>query len=289
MLYYADNNLQKKEMRAAIARRLHHERLSAGLTLEGLAEKMFNTKPTVQKWEKGWETGSGENTIPTMDQLLKLCELYRCSPGYLLCEYDEKTKQHTDIGVETGLLPDNITRLQRMMSAIMNGEEYESKTNCCFLAFLNLVISNADKFNEMLIERIGLTERQMEFDNDPDKKVLLNAVEIVNSKNPDADLFGSHSPSLSGDCLKAMQDYFFGIEADKNRVATLMGKFHKYYWDVLSTYRTRQSDFVLSDTFLDIAKDFFRMYPELASGNSEFAKYMKKLRKIIKASSKEGL
>ena len=70
MLNYYSKLLTTTDMHASIAKRLHDERLSANLSLDKLAEISGYSKPTVQRWEKGWKDGSGQNIIPTLDQII---------------------------------------------------------------------------------------------------------------------------------------------------------------------------------------------------------------------------
>ena len=106
MINYAKSGITKKDIRVAIARRLHDERKSAGLSLDEFSYQIGYSKPTVQRWEKGWEKGTGENRIPTMDQLIDLCAFYNCEPDYLLCVMDSKTREASNIVEATGLSED---------------------------------------------------------------------------------------------------------------------------------------------------------------------------------------
>lgn len=63
------------------------------------------TRQTISKWERGLE-------MPPLDILCSLCELFECELGYLLCEYDCKTRSSTDIHNETGLSEDAINVLK---------------------------------------------------------------------------------------------------------------------------------------------------------------------------------
>lgn len=61
------------------------------------AERVQISRPTLDAWEKG------EGNSPTISDLLRLCEVFNCDFGYLVGEYEERTRPITDICKETGL------------------------------------------------------------------------------------------------------------------------------------------------------------------------------------------
>lgn len=89
-----------------IGERMRRLRKEYGYTLEQVAEACgVQQYQTVSKWESG-------NTVPAMKQLLNLCNLYCCDIGYLLGEYDCKTRHATDIQASTGLSEKSIQELK---------------------------------------------------------------------------------------------------------------------------------------------------------------------------------
>ncbi len=89
-----------------IGKRLRALRKEWGYSLDKLAAFCeVQQYQTISKWETA-------NTIPSIKQLMKLCDLYGCDIGYLLGEYDCKTRKATDIHKETGLSEEAIKRLQ---------------------------------------------------------------------------------------------------------------------------------------------------------------------------------
>ena len=54
------------------------------------------------------------NTIPPLDVLCRMCELLNCEIGYLLCEYDCKTRENADIQRITHLNDTTITNLKNL-------------------------------------------------------------------------------------------------------------------------------------------------------------------------------
>lgn len=51
-------------------------------------------------------------TIPPLEVLCRMCELLNCELGYLLCEYDCKTRENADIQKETKLNEKTIERIK---------------------------------------------------------------------------------------------------------------------------------------------------------------------------------
>lgn len=82
---------------SATAQRIGQARKEKKLTLESVAEKCgVKQYQTVSKWENG-------NSVPSLDNLFKLCDLFGCDLGYLLGEYECKTRAAADIQEMTGL------------------------------------------------------------------------------------------------------------------------------------------------------------------------------------------
>lgn len=80
-----------------IGERVRHEREVAGMTMEALAAEIGTTRQTISRWERG------DGVEITLNMLVRLCNIFNCEMGYLLCEYDCKTRAATDIQRETGL------------------------------------------------------------------------------------------------------------------------------------------------------------------------------------------
>lgn len=74
-------------------------------TLEELSEMINVSRHTLSKWERG-------ETQPTLSDLYNLCNLFGCDVGYLLGEYDCKTRIAADIQAETGLSEKAIERIR---------------------------------------------------------------------------------------------------------------------------------------------------------------------------------
>ena len=80
-----------------IGERIRTERKKLDLTQDGFAEKIdIGSRQTIAQWENGV-------ALPPLSKLLCMCDLFGCEIGYLLCDYDCKTRTATDIQKETGL------------------------------------------------------------------------------------------------------------------------------------------------------------------------------------------
>lgn len=96
----------------AIGKRIMHERKQLGLTQEDLIKEIglsAESRQLIGRWEKG-------KSYPTIDDLKKLCNVFNCELGYLLCEYDCKTRETADIHSITGLSEKAIDALSKMNS-----------------------------------------------------------------------------------------------------------------------------------------------------------------------------
>lgn len=98
--------INAKEMGAVIKQ----ERKRLGDNLDDLAQKIGITRQTLAKWE------SGQGNGPTVNDLLRMCELFSCDFGYLVGEYSCKRREATDIQAETGLTSEAIDTLRALDS-----------------------------------------------------------------------------------------------------------------------------------------------------------------------------
>lgn len=85
---------------------IKRERNELNDTLESFAPKVGISRQTLSRWENGQGTG------PTVNDLLRMCELFNCDFGYLVGEYPCKRRQATDIQAEIGLLEESIETLR---------------------------------------------------------------------------------------------------------------------------------------------------------------------------------
>lgn len=83
-----------------IGQRIRLERRNAGFSRqEDFGEALglcTSSRQTIGKWENG-------KLLPSLDDFFKMCKVFDCELGYLLCEYDCKTREATDIQQTIGL------------------------------------------------------------------------------------------------------------------------------------------------------------------------------------------
>jgi transcriptional regulator with XRE-family HTH domain len=89
------------ERKHNIGKRIRAERIAAGYTQAQFVMAMglsADSRQTATNWENG-------KRLPCIEDLLKMCEIFNCEMGYLLCEegYNCKTRAITDIQNKTGL------------------------------------------------------------------------------------------------------------------------------------------------------------------------------------------
>ena len=89
-----------------IAQRIKAVRIDKNITQAYVAKKCNVSRSTVIKWEKG-------ESFPELNSMLKLCNLYDCELGYLLCEtgYENGKRETTDICKATGLSQEAVETL----------------------------------------------------------------------------------------------------------------------------------------------------------------------------------
>lgn len=88
--------------------RIKEQRKALGYNLEELAPQIGISRQTLAKWENGQGNG------PTVNDLLRMCELFNCDFGYLVGEYTCKKRESTDIQAETGLSDSGIDTLRSL-------------------------------------------------------------------------------------------------------------------------------------------------------------------------------
>lgn len=92
--------------------KIKYERKKRGWTQSKLAKKINISDNQISKYERG-------DVFPPLDSLFKLCEIFECELGYLLCEddYSIGTKFETEVSKITGLNKKAIESLKRLTSS----------------------------------------------------------------------------------------------------------------------------------------------------------------------------
>ena len=92
-----NSGFQKYDSERLITR-LKEVRVNNHLTQEELAEKLDISRDTVIRWEN-----PKHKALPSLEELIKLCNLYECELSYLLCEQECTIKDTQAIRNYTGL------------------------------------------------------------------------------------------------------------------------------------------------------------------------------------------
>lgn len=101
----------------AIGQRIRKEREGLGLSQASFAKKLHlseGSRQVIGQWEKG-------DILPHFDHMLKMCEIFECELGYLLCEFDCKTRVATDVTKVTGLSENAVNRLIAINQTPLSG------------------------------------------------------------------------------------------------------------------------------------------------------------------------
>lgn len=92
-----------------ISERIRKERKNLNINQSQLAVAIgysSSSRQTIGNWED-----KNNNTVPNINDLFKLCEVFECELGYLLGEYETKTRDVADIREITGLSETAINNL----------------------------------------------------------------------------------------------------------------------------------------------------------------------------------
>ena len=134
MIFYDD---RKK----IIGERIKTEREKKGLTKPDLLEKICmsaNSHKSVTAWEKG-------EILPSLDNLAQMAELFDCDIGYMLGDYDERTRDCTDVCKVTGLSAEAVEMLQSINN--LDGKAGLEIASKMLSDFKNLNRKNATFYN----------------------------------------------------------------------------------------------------------------------------------------------
>lgn len=272
MINYTDVQLTSKEMHINIAKRLHSERQEAGLTLDTLAEKTGYTKPTVQSWEKGWEDGTGLNRIPRLEQLIDLASVYNCTPEYLLCEYDQKNRQLTDVSLETGLLPESIKLLHDPFAELLKQPMEQHGYLHIMYQFFNHIIKNSHPLESALYNRVIVENISRLFDASEYKADIIEGFNAVSIKRSVEFAIMSNRLSLEDTInhyAQALKAYYINKGFDAKSIDVILNDFRKTYI-AISPDKKNQADFTIISCFMDLVNSFLDSYPGNVDSYKDF-------------------
>lgn len=126
-----------------------------------LGELLYGDKvkqSMISSWEKG-------DTLPTLKNLLAISQLFDCDIGYILCDYDDRRKDTSNLSKVTGLSPGTIEQLSTLVQIDKErldgcgddtdaGSYYEAVKHHLFMPTFNLLVGHPEfcPFIAMLVE-----------------------------------------------------------------------------------------------------------------------------------------
>lgn len=139
-----------------VGRRIKEERLKNGYKRQDdLCDELHISRNTLSAWE------NGKANIELRD-LMKLCELFHCEVGYLMCQYDTPYRVQSDISEQTQL---SVKAIQNIMKLRDNHKRLFGNRKNCLDALLS-----SDDFVAML-EKIE-EYRKLKSSNNADKNMI---------------------------------------------------------------------------------------------------------------------
>jgi len=134
--------LDEKAKKLQIGERIREERIALGLKQPDFALALGleeESRQSVTKWENGYN-------VPSFKILIKMCELFDCEIGYLLCEdgYIGRTRAETDFQKATGLSKRAVQKLFMFRKRSKGIDSFSS------LNFYIDEIIEHDEFSELL-------------------------------------------------------------------------------------------------------------------------------------------
>lgn len=100
-MFYADRKIQ-------IGQRIKENRKRCHLTQMQLLERCYLSEKSVASL-RAWEHGE---RLPDLDTLCRMCDIFDCDTGYLLCDYDARRRETADACTVTGLSEGAVHKLQ---------------------------------------------------------------------------------------------------------------------------------------------------------------------------------
>lgn len=186
-------NISKKEK---IAERLREERkkhinsfTGKPFSQQDLADEIGSKKNTVVNWERR----NGDNTIPPIDKLYELAELYDCDITYLLCEHDYRHSIDVDICDATGLSEEAVEYLTARQAQMKKFYERHSEypiTKNSTPDFISYFIVNGDKAIDSISKICGNRRALCELQNDPEFNTVKELYEKSSSAGNDWEYCG---------------------------------------------------------------------------------------------------
>ena len=99
-----------EDRKKQIGKRIHAMRISKGLKQAEFLRALFmsdTSLKSLRSWEKG-------ETLPELDTLTRMADVFGCDIGYLLCDYDEINRDIADICTVTGFTASAAKTIQNL-------------------------------------------------------------------------------------------------------------------------------------------------------------------------------
>lgn len=136
--------IEKKYNWSHIGERIKQERLKLKLNQSELMKKI-ELSPDSYRVLGRWENAR-KGSHPQFKDMIELCNVFNCELGYLLCEYDCKTRDTVDIKKEIGLSEKAINILEDLKNR--QGKSGHNTFMCeIIIEFFNLLIENIELNN----------------------------------------------------------------------------------------------------------------------------------------------
>lgn len=144
------------------------------LTLDELAARINVARQTISKWEQGKGIG------PTVLDLQRMCDVFGCDYGYLIGDYECRTRKATDIRDETGLSELAIDNLLVCAGAPDEGKMDELITGSLHdnlrayeigrfakIRFIELLLENSDELERLAVAAYDYRRQMQLYENSP--------------------------------------------------------------------------------------------------------------------------
>lgn len=225
ILFLGDDCLYMKYSCELIGEKIKTERVRKGWSQEQLGDRIHLSNRQISKYEKG-------TTLPPLETLLDLCELFDCELGYLLGEedYSEGTRADTFLPKELGLSLEAIHAIQRITGK-RNDEilTIHSKFEPDIMNHILCKLLTANAFAQILDAMFELEENY---------KMKENSFQSLNEKygknmvNKICDIYISKDPldeieqSLSDQEIELYKKFESTIDTQYNHA--MMTKYYRY-------------------------------------------------------------
>lgn len=154
-----------KKRLTLVRERLQQARKANNISQEDLAGNLHCNRATIRRWENEPinttdESNNSKQSTPSIERLFQLCELYKCEPGYLLCEYDERSVAAKDITENLGILQNGYDKLKALKEEAVTNP---SNPSTLALSFINYLTEHIDALSSLLYEKHKLEDDTYRF------------------------------------------------------------------------------------------------------------------------------